>query len=101
VASNPFCALLAGGSLLPRPGHYLPDPMEEVEWTVEGSQFECRLTQPVSGYGRRCLSGGRGERPVFQLEAVSNLMQPGQAQLYNEPPPGGTNALDLARPGLD
>ncbi|MFN3580063.1 MAG: flagellar protein MotY [Pseudomonas sp.] len=61
--------------------------MEEVEWMVEGDQFACRLAQPVSGYGQAVFVRRAGERPVFQLEAWSNLMRPGQAQLFNDPPP--------------
>ena len=81
-----LCALLLGLTL-PAQAITFQTRMEEVEWTVEGSQFECRLTQPVSGYGQAVFVRRAGERPVFQLEAVSNLMQPGQVQLYNEPPP--------------
>jgi outer membrane protein OmpA-like peptidoglycan-associated protein len=60
--------------------------MEEVEWSVEGDKFECRLTQPVSGYGDAVFVRRAGERPVFELKAWNNLMQPGQAQLYNDAP---------------
>jgi len=43
-----------------------------------GSQFECRLTQPVNGYGRR-VARRAGERRYFPAwQAVSNLMQTGQ-----------------------
>lgn len=60
--------------------------MEEVEWSVEGDKFECRLTQPVSGYGDAVFVRRAGERPVFELRAWNNLMRPGQAQLYNDAP---------------
>lgn len=80
------CALLLGVTL-PVQAITFQTRMEEVEWTVEGNQFECRLSQPVSGYGQAVFVRKAGERPVFQLEAVSNLMQPGQAQLFNDPPP--------------
>lgn len=60
--------------------------MEEVEWSVEGDKFECRLTQPVSGYGDAVFVRRAGERPVFELKAWNNLMRPGQAQLYNDAP---------------
>lgn len=60
--------------------------MEEVQWSVEGDKFECRLTQPVSGYGDAMFVRRAGERPVFELKAWNNLMQPGRAQLYNDAP---------------
>lgn len=60
--------------------------MEEVEWSVDGDKFECRLTQPVNGYGEAVFVRRAGERPVFELKAWNNLMRPGQAQLYNDAP---------------
>ena len=60
--------------------------MEEVQWSVDGDKFECRLTQPVSGYGDAVFVRRAGERPVFELRAWNNLMRPGQAQLYNDAP---------------
>ncbi|WP_373184722.1 OmpA family protein [Halopseudomonas sp.] len=66
--------------------------MEEVEWSVEGDKFECRLTQPVSGYGDAVFVRRAGERPVFELKAWNNLMRPGQAQLYNDAPMWQPNA---------
>ncbi|MBL4833483.1 MAG: OmpA family protein [Pseudomonas sp.] len=60
--------------------------MEEVEWSVDGDKFECRLTQPVSGYGDAVFVRRAGERPIFELRAWNNLMRPGQAQLYNDAP---------------
>lgn len=65
--------------------------MEDVQWLVEGDQFECRLAQPVSGYGQAVFVRRAGERPVFHLEAWSNLMRPGPAQLYNDVPPWRPN----------
>lgn len=81
-----YCALLLGVAL-PAQAITFQTRMEEVEWTVAGDQFECRMAQPVSGYGQAVFVRKAGERPVFQLEASSNLMQPGQAQLFNDPPP--------------
>ncbi|SDS05021.1 OmpA family protein [Halopseudomonas xinjiangensis] len=60
--------------------------MEEVKWSVDGDKFECRLSQAVTGYGEAVFVRRAGERPTFQLKAWSNLMQPGQAQLYNDAP---------------
>lgn len=81
------CCTLLLGFILPVQAITFQTRMEEVEWAVEGDQFECRLSQPVSGYGRAVFLRRAGERPVFHLEAASNLMRPGQAQLFMDPPP--------------
>lgn len=60
--------------------------MEDVQWSVAGNQFECRLSQTVTGYGEAVFVRRAGERPTFELKPWSNLMQPGPAQLYNEAP---------------
>lgn len=79
--------LLLSAVVLPAQALTFQTRMEDVAWTVEGDQFECRLSQTVSGYGEAVFLRRAGERPVFQLKAWSNLMQPGQAQLYNDTPP--------------
>ncbi|WP_304640905.1 flagellar protein MotY [Pseudomonas sp.] len=79
--------LLLSAVVLPAQALTFQTRMEDVAWTVEGDQFECRLSQTVSGYGEAVFLRRAGERPIFQLKAWSNLMQPGQAQLYNDTPP--------------
>lgn len=74
------------GICLPAQAMTFQTRMEDVRWAVEGDQFECRLSQTVSGYGEAVFVRRAGERPVFQLNAWGNLMQPGQAQLYNDVP---------------
>ncbi|MEH6389162.1 flagellar protein MotY [Pseudomonas profundi] len=61
--------------------------MEDVEWAVEGDQFECRLSQAVTGYGEAVFVRRAGEQPTFQLRAWDNLMRAGSASLYNAAPP--------------
>lgn len=61
--------------------------MEDVQWAVEGDQFECRLSQAVTGYGEAVFVRRAGEQPTFQLKAWDNLMRPGPASLYNAVPP--------------
>jgi len=80
------------GVVLPSQALTFQTRIEDVEWAVEGDKFECRLSQTVSGYGEAMFVRRAGERPVFQLTAWSNLMQPGQAQLYNDVPPWRTNS---------
>lgn len=79
--------LLLTAIVLPAQALTFQTRMEDVAWAVEGDKFECRLSQSISGYGEAVFVRRAGERPVFQLKAWSNLMQPGQAQLYNDTPP--------------
>lgn len=81
----PFALLL--GIALPAQAMTFQTRMENVQWTVAGDQFECRLSQRVEGYGEAMFVRRAGERPVFELAAWSNLMRPGAAQLFNEAPP--------------
>ncbi|TVP93055.1 MAG: OmpA family protein [Pseudomonadaceae bacterium] len=60
--------------------------MEDVQWAVEGDKFACRLAQTVSGYGEAVFVRRAGERPVFELNAWSNLLRPGRVHVYNQPP---------------
>lgn len=60
--------------------------MEDVQWSVEGDQFACRLAQTVSGYGEAVFIRRAGERPVFELNAWDNLLRPGRVDVYNQPP---------------
>jgi sodium-type flagellar protein MotY len=79
--------LLLSAVALPAQALTFQTRMEDVAWSIEGDKFECRLSQTVSGYGEAIFVRRAGERPVFQLKAWSNLMQPGPAQLYNDTPP--------------
>ena len=79
--------LLLLGIALPTQALTFQTRMENVTWTVEGDQFECRLSQRVDGYGEAMFVRRAGERPVFELSAWSNLMRPGPARLYNDAPP--------------
>ncbi|WP_285259542.1 flagellar protein MotY [Halopseudomonas bauzanensis] len=85
------------GIALPAQALTFQTRMENVEWTVEGDKFECRLSQNVDGYGEAMFVRRAGERPVFELSAWSNLMRPGPAQLFNDAPPWrpGTTAQVL------
>src|SRR5690606_14827928 len=71
------------GAALPAQAMTFQTRMEDVQWSVEGDKFECRLSQRVDGYGEAVFIRRAGERPMFQLSAWSELMRPGAAQLYN------------------
>ena len=48
-------------------------PLEHVEWSVEGDRFECRLAQPVQGFGQGEFVRRAGEGPTFRLQAQEAL----------------------------
>lgn len=91
VSGEPFLSrlplALLLGIALPAQALTFQTRMENVQWAVEGDKFECRLSQRVDGYGEAMFVRRAGERPVFELSALSNLMRPGPAQLYNDVPP--------------
>ncbi|EPJ8756674.1 MAG: flagellar protein MotY [Pseudomonas putida] len=55
--------------------------MENIAWKVEGDQFECRLIQPIEGFGSGEFVRRAGEQPVFQLRSDSNVLGAGTASL--------------------
>ncbi|MBF8652316.1 OmpA family protein [Pseudomonas putida] len=55
--------------------------MERIAWTVEGDAFECRLTQPIDGFGSGEFVRRAGEQPVFRLRSQTNAMGAGGAAL--------------------
>lgn len=61
--------------------------IENSQWYVSESVFECALTHDVPGYGRAVFRHRAGEDLTFFLESPSRLMRPGQGQLVVEAPP--------------
>jgi len=55
--------------------------MESIAWTVEGDAFECRLTQPIDGFGSGEFVRRAGEQPVFRLRSQTNALGAGGATL--------------------
>ena len=55
--------------------------VEHVAWKVEGDQFECRLVQPIDGFGSGEFVRRAGELPTFQLRSTSNVLGAGSATL--------------------
>ena len=55
--------------------------VENVAWKVEGNQFECRLIQPIDGFGSGEFVRRAGEQPTFQLRSDSNVLGAGSATL--------------------
>lgn len=63
-------------------------PLEHVEWSVEGDRFECRLAQPVKGFGQGEFVRRAGEGPTFRLQAQEAWLSRGSATLLTRLPRG-------------
>jgi len=55
--------------------------LEKVEWQVEGDQFECRLAQPIAGFGAGEFVRRAGEQAIFRLKANDRWLANGSATL--------------------
>lgn len=74
--------LLAGLALsLPAAAISFQTRLENVEWTVEGDQFECRLSQPISNFGSGEFVRRAGEQVTFRLKARERWLGAGSAAL--------------------
>ncbi|MGP4844336.1 flagellar protein MotY [Marinobacter sp. 1Y8] len=60
--------------------------IENSEWYLSSSVFNCTLTHQVPGYGRAVFQHRAGERLTFYLESDGKLMKPGNGQLVVEAP---------------
>jgi outer membrane protein OmpA-like peptidoglycan-associated protein len=61
--------------------------IEDSEWKISGSIFECRFEQVLPKYGRGVFYHQSGEDIVFQLETRKNLMKAGKASISITPAP--------------
>nr|WP_262378976.1 OmpA family protein [Pseudomonas koreensis] len=55
--------------------------LENIEWTVEGDKFECRLTQPITDFGSGQFVRKAGEQAIFRLNAYNAMLGGGSATL--------------------
>lgn len=55
--------------------------LERVQWQVEGDQFECRLSQPIAGFGSGQFVRRAGEEAVFRLQSPQRWLGAGSATL--------------------
>ena len=102
-----YLALLTLFASLPAGALTFQTRMENIAWKVEGDQFECRLIQPIDGFGSGEFVRRAGEQPVFQLRSNSNVLGAGPATLLAaaapwQPGRGDINlgAVHLARSGV-
>jgi len=102
-----YLALLTLVASLPAGALTFQTRMENVAWKVEGDQFECRLIQPIDGFGSGEFVRKAGEQPVFQLRSASNVLGAGSATLLAAAAPWqpgrgdvSLGAVRLARSGV-
>lgn len=74
--------LLAGLALsLPAAAISFQTRLEAVEWQVDGDQFECRMSQPISNFGSGEFVRRAGEQVTFRLKARERWLGAGSATL--------------------
>jgi len=76
-----YLALLSMFASLPAVAITFQTRLENVEWKVEGDQFECRLIQPITNFGSGEFVQRAGEGAVFSLKSHSLLVGHGSASL--------------------
>lgn len=84
VASGAFCALMAA-PVVAQAATYGAG-IENSQWYLSESVFECTLVHQVPGYGRAVFRHKAGESLSFFLESETPLMRPGQGMLIVEAP---------------
>jgi outer membrane protein OmpA-like peptidoglycan-associated protein len=76
-----YLALLSVFASLPAMALTFQTRLENIEWTVEGDKFECRLTQPVTDFGSGEFVRRAGEQAIFRLKAYNPMIGGGSATL--------------------
>ncbi|WP_455924393.1 OmpA family protein [Pseudomonas putida] len=76
-----YLALFSIFASLPAMAITFQTRLENVEWKVEGDQFECRLVQPITDFGSGEFVQRAGEGAVFSLKTTSRLLGRGSATL--------------------
>ena len=76
-----YLALLSLFASLPAVALTFQTRVENIEWKVEGDQFECRLIQPVADFGTGEFVRRAGEQATFRLRSTSNMLGSGSATL--------------------
>lgn len=71
-------------------------PLEHVEWKVAGDRFECRLTQPIKGFGQGEFVRRAGESPIFKFQAQEQWLSRGSAVLLAAAAPWRVAQSDIS-----
>lgn len=79
--------LLLGIQTLYAETYHFQASMHEAEWQVESSVFECRLYQPIPGYGEARFLHAAGEQLLFTMEAHADTVTGENLIFRSEPPP--------------
>ncbi|MNM20266.1 Peptidoglycan-binding protein ArfA [compost metagenome] len=90
-----YLALLTLFASLPAGALTFQTRVENIAWKVEGDQFECRLIQPIDGFGSGEFVRRAGEQPVFQLRSPSNVLGAGSATLLAAAAPWQPGRTDI------
>ncbi|WP_325436528.1 flagellar protein MotY [Pseudomonas nitroreducens] len=92
---QPSLLLLTLCASLPAWGLTFQTRLESAQWTVEGDQFECRLSQSVAGFGLGEFVWRAGEQPTFRLKPLTGWLGSGSATLLAAAPPWRPGQGDL------
>ncbi len=76
-----FLALLSVFASLPSMAMTFQTRLESIEWKVEGDQFECRLSQPITDFGAGEFVRRAGEQATFRIKSAGNMLGGGSATL--------------------
>ena len=76
-----YLALFSMFASLPAMALTFQTRLENIEWKVEGDQFECRLIQPISGFGSGEFVRRAGEQATFELRSTGQVLGGGSATL--------------------
>ncbi|MCQ4326758.1 hypothetical protein CXK94_16505 [Stutzerimonas stutzeri] len=69
--------------------------LERVQWQVEGDQFECRLVQPIAGFGSGEFVRRAGEQAIFRLQSPQRWLGAGSATLLAAAAPWQPTRSDI------
>lgn len=102
-----YLALLSLFASLPAAALTFQTRVENIEWKVEGDQFECRLIQPIADFGTGEFVRRAGEQATFRLRSPGNMLGAGSATLLAaaapwQPGRGDINlgSIRMARSGV-
>ncbi|MFD2644693.1 flagellar protein MotY [Pseudomonas japonica] len=102
-----YLALLSLFASLPAAALTFQTRVENIEWKVEGDQFECRLIQPIADFGSGEFVRRAGEQATFRLRSSNNVLGAGSATLLAaaapwQPGRGDINlgSIRMARTGV-
>ncbi|WP_426234482.1 flagellar protein MotY [Pseudomonas sp. TWP3-2] len=90
-----YLALLSVFASLPAMALTYQTRLENIEWTVEGDKFECRLTQPITDFGSGQFVRKAGEQATFRLNAYNAMLGGGSATLLAAAAPWQPGRGDL------